>query len=178
MFQLFTKQTDLFKLLTFLCVFVKIYYLQTVRGFPDSGRKYAVFEDKSLESLPIQLDDKYGKAQSFVASIYNPKPVVDSIQEYEKYGNDGSQHNKIGNAIVNGYEAFSNFVNKAAEVIKYFTNYIFLQNSEYAEIPFRVYYLVIPFKIFVATFRQQLSWHYQEMSLEENQLFMYRNACE
>lgn len=109
----------------FASLYLKIYYLQTLGGFPDSGRKYAVREEKSQESLPIQLDNKYGKAQSFVAGIYNPKPIVDSIQEYEKYGNDGRQHNKIGNAIVNGYEAFSNIVNAVAEVIQSFSHYLF-----------------------------------------------------
>lgn len=95
-------------------------------GFPDSGRKYAVQEQKSLESIPIQLDNKYGKIQNFVADIYNPKPIVDSIQEYEKYGNDGSQHKKIGDGIVNGYEAFSNIVNAAVEVIKIYLLYYFI----------------------------------------------------
>lgn len=85
--------------------------------FPDSGRKYAVLEEKSLETIPIQLDDKYGQLQNFVAGFYNPKPIVDTIGEYEKYGNDGSRHKKVGTKLVNGYEAFSNIINAAAEVI-------------------------------------------------------------
>lgn len=85
-------------------------------SFPNSGRKYAILEQKALETLPIQLDDKYGNLQNFVAGISNPKPIIDTIQEYEKYGNDGGKHRQIGTAIVNGYEAFSNIVNAAIEV--------------------------------------------------------------
>lgn len=72
--------------------------------------------------MPIQIDDKYGQFQNFVAGFYNPKPIVDTIYEYEKYGNDGSRHNKLGSKLVNGYEVFSNIVNAAAEVIISLTN--------------------------------------------------------
>lgn len=109
---------------TFESVNVSLFqYLQTVTispSFPNSGRKYAILEQKSLESPAIQFDDKYSNLQNFVAGVYNPKPIVDSIQEYEKYGNDGGKQRQIGTAIVNGYEAFSNIVNAAVEVrLKY-----------------------------------------------------------
>lgn len=39
---------------------------------------------------------------------------MDTIQEHEKYGNDGDR--PFDRAIVNGYESFANFVNKLIEV--------------------------------------------------------------
>ncbi|KAJ8951755.1 hypothetical protein NQ318_012606 [Aromia moschata] len=85
-------------------------------GFPDSGRTVAVLEQKSLESLPIQLDDKYGNLQQFVAGIYNPKPIVDTIQEHEKYGNDGELHRKAANLFVGKVEGLSNGLNGIVEL--------------------------------------------------------------
>lgn len=84
--------------------------------FPDSGRKQAVLELQTKESLPIQLDYKYAGLQRLVAGIFNPKPVVDVTEEHEKYGNDGGAGRKVGTAVVGGFEGFSNGLNAAAEV--------------------------------------------------------------
>ncbi|CAH1375404.1 unnamed protein product [Tenebrio molitor] len=81
--------------------------------FPTSGRRQAVLEQESLIS---KADSAYSKLQHFVASFYNPKPIVDTIQEHEKYGNDGEKFRSVGVAIVGGYEAVSNLLNAAVEV--------------------------------------------------------------
>lgn len=62
------------------------------------------------------LDSFYGYAQQFVAGIFNRKPIVDTIQEHEKYGNNGDKYRNIGVAVVNGFEGLSNFLNSAVEV--------------------------------------------------------------
>ncbi|KAJ8973113.1 hypothetical protein NQ317_014452 [Molorchus minor] len=85
-------------------------------GFPDSGRQQAVLEDKIRESLPIQIDDKYGNAQNFIASFFNPKPIVDTIQEHEKYGNDGDHFRKAANVLIGGLEGVSNGLNAIVEI--------------------------------------------------------------
>uniref|UniRef100_A0A6P7GYW8 Uncharacterized protein LOC114348211 isoform X2 n=1 Tax=Diabrotica virgifera virgifera TaxID=50390 RepID=A0A6P7GYW8_DIAVI len=85
-------------------------------GFPDSGRTRAVLELQSKESAPLQLDSKYGTLQEFVARIFNPEPVVDTAQEYEKYGNDAATQKRIANVFIGGVEGFSNVLNAAVEV--------------------------------------------------------------
>ncbi|KAG5867400.1 hypothetical protein JTB14_022631 [Gonioctena quinquepunctata] len=87
-----------------------------VPPFPDSGRTMAVLEQRNQETIPIRLDDKYGRLQEFVAGFVNPKPIVDTIQEYEKYGNDGGKFRQVGTALVGGYEALSNILNAAVEL--------------------------------------------------------------
>lgn len=63
-----------------------------------------------------QKDSIYDNAQKAVISFFHPKPIIDTIQEHEKYGNTGDKFRPIGNAIVGGYEGFSNFLNAAADV--------------------------------------------------------------
>lgn len=41
---------------------------------------------------------------------------MDTIQEHEKYGNSGDKFLPIGRAIVNGYEGFSNILNRVLDV--------------------------------------------------------------
>lgn len=62
------------------------------------------------------VDSLYGYAQQFVAGLFNHKPVVDNLQEKDKYGNDGDKYRNIGIAVVNGFEGLSNFLNSAVEV--------------------------------------------------------------
>lgn len=45
---------------------------------------------------------------------------MDNIQEHEKYGNDGSQHQLIGNAVVRGSEKVANLLNAAIDVSFHF----------------------------------------------------------
>lgn len=43
-------------------------------------------------------------------------PILDTIKESDKYGNNGDKFDGISRTIVNGYEAFSNFLNTLIEV--------------------------------------------------------------
>lgn len=49
-------------------------------------------------------------------SFFKPTPLVDSIREEEKYGNDGDKFIGIGRALVSGFEGFSNFLNAIVDV--------------------------------------------------------------
>lgn len=51
----------------------------------------------------------------FVSEI-QAKPVVDTIQEHEKYGNEGDKFYGAGRALVNTFEGFANIVNKLIDV--------------------------------------------------------------
>ncbi|XP_050298935.1 uncharacterized protein LOC126737892 [Anthonomus grandis grandis] len=90
--------------------------IQFATPFPDSGRSSAVLETAAKESLPIQFDIKYGNLQQFVASLLHPKPIVDTIQEYEKYGNDGSKGRAFSTFVISGYEGLSNALNALVDV--------------------------------------------------------------
>ncbi|KAK9876577.1 hypothetical protein WA026_013957 [Henosepilachna vigintioctopunctata] len=84
-----------------------------VPGFPDSGRTRAVMEQESILS---KIDSKYSSAQKAVADILNPKPIVDTIREEEKYGNEGDKFKTVGRALVNGFEALSNTINALIDI--------------------------------------------------------------
>ncbi|KAJ8922819.1 hypothetical protein NQ315_007854 [Exocentrus adspersus] len=99
-----------------ISAFAKSKAFSAVTPFPDSGRKTAVLESKSLESLPIKFDDKYGQLQNFIAGFVHPKPIVDTIQEHEKYGNDGEHFRKVANVVVGGIEGLSNTLNTVVEL--------------------------------------------------------------
>lgn len=49
-------------------------------------------------------------------NFLTPKPIVDKIQEQEKYGNAGDKHIGVGRAVVDAYENFSNFLNALVAV--------------------------------------------------------------
>ncbi|XP_066252345.1 uncharacterized protein [Euwallacea similis] len=85
--------------------------IQFVSPFPDTGRKSPILESPAKESLPIQADIKYAKLQQFVADVLNPKPIVDTIEEYEKYGNDAGNRRAVSTKVVNAFEGFSNVLN-------------------------------------------------------------------
>ncbi|KAH1026965.1 uncharacterized protein LOC125502660 [Dendroctonus ponderosae] len=89
--------------------------IQFVTPFPDSGRKSARLESAAKESIPIQHDIKYAKLQQFVANLLHPKPIVDTIQEHEKYGNDGGKGRAAGTALVAAVEGISNALNAAVD---------------------------------------------------------------
>lgn len=73
-------------------------------------------ERKSFETIPIKIDNKYGNLQNFVAGITDPKSLTDTIQEKEKYGNDGEPFRQVANKVVGSIEGLSNVLNTVAEV--------------------------------------------------------------
>ncbi|XP_011493982.1 PREDICTED: uncharacterized protein LOC105359175 isoform X1 [Ceratosolen solmsi marchali] len=71
----------------------------------ESEKDQAFFERK--RENPISL---------FLQSILKPQPIVDSIKEEDKYGNNGDKFVVVGRAFVNGVEGISNFVNYVADL--------------------------------------------------------------
>lgn len=63
---------------------------------------------------------KYAKTQQVVADLLNPKPIVDTIQEHEKYGNDGGQGRAVGTKVVAAFEGFANILNAIVDVCYFF----------------------------------------------------------
>ncbi|KAG4079710.1 hypothetical protein HA402_009096 [Bradysia odoriphaga] len=67
-------------------------------------------EDARLEEegIPSKVLSVYDNSQLKVGDFLNSI----TIQEHEKYGNTGDKFYPVGRAIVNGYEGFSNVLNK------------------------------------------------------------------
>lgn len=52
----------------------------------------------------------------FIYGHFQPLLILDTISEHEKYGNNGDMFDGISRSLVNGYEAFSNFLNTIIQV--------------------------------------------------------------
>ncbi|XP_017064176.1 uncharacterized protein LOC108103274 [Drosophila eugracilis] len=63
------------------------------------------------EAIPSKVLSVYDNSQKKLADLSQPVPILDSISEHEKYGNNGDMFDGISRSIVNGYEAFSNLLN-------------------------------------------------------------------
>ncbi|XP_039499615.1 uncharacterized protein LOC120456707 [Drosophila santomea] len=63
------------------------------------------------EAIPSKVLSVYDNSQKKLAELAQPVPILDSISEHEKYGNNGDMFDGISRSIVNGYEAFSNLLN-------------------------------------------------------------------
>ncbi|EDV44459.1 uncharacterized protein Dana_GF20369 [Drosophila ananassae] len=63
------------------------------------------------EAIPSKVLSLYDNGQKKLAEISQPVPILDTISEHEKYGNNGDMFDGISRSIVNGYEAFSNLLN-------------------------------------------------------------------
>lgn len=66
----------------------------------------------------------YEKSQDFIAKFISAEPIVDNIKEEDKYGNSGDKFLPIGKFLVDGFEAFSNLLNKFIDVSFNCLNYL------------------------------------------------------
>ncbi|XP_044729580.1 uncharacterized protein LOC123292931 [Chrysoperla carnea] len=80
---------------------------------PPTKIEYAAQENESIFS---KKDSFYTGLHEALANIFQYKPIVDTIKEEDKYGNDGEKFRSIGKFVVGKAEGLSNFLNKAAEV--------------------------------------------------------------
>ncbi|XP_046673381.1 uncharacterized protein LOC124362707 [Homalodisca vitripennis] len=82
------------------------------------GLPSEVAEMPRKSPLDIVVEAKEGFGFNFVQrgliKALNPKPIVDTITEEEKYGNTGE--NPLGRKVVKGVEGISNLVNSAFRV--------------------------------------------------------------
>ncbi|KAH8415305.1 hypothetical protein KR222_002736, partial [Zaprionus bogoriensis] len=68
------------------------------------------------EAIPSKVLSAYDNTQKKISDISHPVPLLDSISEHEKYGNNGDKFDGISRSLVNGYEAFSNLLNSFIQV--------------------------------------------------------------
>ncbi|CAB3225245.1 unnamed protein product [Arctia plantaginis] len=80
---------------------------------PVTVRENALQETEGYGSKALSFKDGIQEAY---AGIFQPKPIVDTIRESEKYGNTGDKFYTAGRAIVGGAEGFANFVNSVLEI--------------------------------------------------------------
>ncbi|XP_068620024.1 uncharacterized protein [Battus philenor] len=73
----------------------------------------ALLETEGLGSKTLSIKDNI---HNVAAGIFQPKPLVDTIREEEKYGNNGDKFYSTGRAIVSGAESFSTLVNSVLEI--------------------------------------------------------------
>nr|XP_018905439.1 PREDICTED: uncharacterized protein LOC109036003 [Bemisia tabaci]XP_018905440.1 PREDICTED: uncharacterized protein LOC109036003 [Bemisia tabaci] len=69
-----------------------------------------------VERLKPKNSDGLSVVQSALLNFLRPMPIVDTITEEEKYGNDGDKFNRVGKSIVGGVEKVSEFVNKVTNI--------------------------------------------------------------
>ncbi|XP_022914574.1 uncharacterized protein [Onthophagus taurus] len=81
--------------------------------FKQYGREQAVLEHEHWIS---KIDSMYNRAQKKAADFLNLKPIVDTIEEHEKYGNDGEQHRGIAKALVHGFDGLGKKVNDVVDL--------------------------------------------------------------
>ncbi|KDR19842.1 uncharacterized protein LOC110829571 [Zootermopsis nevadensis] len=83
----------------------------------DSGDRTRVEYGQNMASLNY--------FQTLLLSMLQPKPIVDTIREEDKYGNDGEQLGQVGRSIVGGVEKVTNFLSSAVDlpydILKSFT---------------------------------------------------------
>ncbi|KAH8235768.1 hypothetical protein KR032_007013 [Drosophila birchii] len=63
------------------------------------------------EAIPSKVLSVYDNSQKKLAELSQPAPILDTISEHEKYGNNGDMFDGISRTLVNGYEVFSNLLN-------------------------------------------------------------------
>ncbi|XP_050360608.1 uncharacterized protein LOC126780304 [Nymphalis io] len=80
---------------------------------PVTKLESALLETEGYGSKTLSIKEN---AQNIVAGFLQPKPIVDTIREEDKYGNDGDKFRNAGRAIVGGAEGISNFFNSILEV--------------------------------------------------------------
>ncbi|XP_041986591.1 uncharacterized protein LOC121738527 isoform X2 [Aricia agestis] len=73
----------------------------------------AVEETEGYGSKILSIKENLGNV---AAGIFKPKPIVDIIEEEDKYGNTGDKFYNVGRALVNGSSKVSTYVNTLLEI--------------------------------------------------------------
>ncbi|KAJ0183775.1 hypothetical protein K1T71_000198 [Dendrolimus kikuchii] len=80
---------------------------------PVTTLESAILETEGFGSKTLSINEN---VQGVVAGLFQPLPIVDTISEEEKYGNNGDKFYSAGQAIVGSAEGLSNVVNSVLEV--------------------------------------------------------------
>ncbi|GLH07135.1 Uncharacterized protein GBIM_12660, partial [Gryllus bimaculatus] len=70
-------------------------------------------DDPEAATIPI-TKKMYDFIESVLVNVLRPKPILDTIKEEEKYGNDGEKFNKVGRSVVGGVETLTTLIASAA----------------------------------------------------------------
>ncbi|CAG4942084.1 unnamed protein product [Colias eurytheme] len=93
---------------------------ETAETVPYNDPHKQIAKDPSIhleyEGLGSKTLSVKENVQHVAAGLLQPKPIVDTIKEEEKYGNDGDKFASAGRAIVGGAESISNFINSLIAV--------------------------------------------------------------
>ncbi|KRT80363.1 hypothetical protein AMK59_8583 [Oryctes borbonicus] len=81
--------------------------------FKQYGRQYA---DLAQEHWLSQKDSAYSKTQLAAARYLDIKPIVDTIPESKKYGNNGEFHRNIAIGLMNYIDAAGAVMNNIVDV--------------------------------------------------------------
>ncbi|XP_059490871.1 uncharacterized protein LOC132205660 [Neocloeon triangulifer] len=87
------------------CLLVFLVLIDVIAGRP-------VDQINAISSFDVATQNGSNSLNGLQKLIYNylePKPIVDTIKEQEKYGNDGDVLGGVGRAIVGGTESLSVF---------------------------------------------------------------------
>ncbi|SPP77763.1 uncharacterized protein LOC117580812 [Drosophila guanche] len=93
---------------------------QVAASEPSAGFKISLLPKPSQTAESVNLEQEaiqskvlsaYDNSQKKLAEFSQPVPILDTISEHEKYGNNGDMFDGISRTIVHGYEAFSNLLN-------------------------------------------------------------------
>ncbi|XP_059609605.1 uncharacterized protein LOC132256978 [Phlebotomus argentipes] len=95
--------------------------LKSSLGNQQHASDYSRQESEGLPSKGLSLYD--GLHQKF-GSLTNAQPIVDNLREEDKYGNSGDKFYPVGRKVVDGFESFSNIINKFFEVPREITRQI------------------------------------------------------
>ncbi|GAB0100882.1 uncharacterized protein DMENIID0001_169800 [Sergentomyia squamirostris] len=101
--------------------------VQTISGLKSSLTPQEHIPDYSrqeVEGLPSKGLSIYDNLHDKFGSFMNAQPIVDSINEEDKYGNSGDKFYPVGRKVVDGFESFSNLINKFFEVPRDITRQI------------------------------------------------------
>uniref|UniRef100_A0A1B0DJS6 Uncharacterized protein n=1 Tax=Phlebotomus papatasi TaxID=29031 RepID=A0A1B0DJS6_PHLPP len=82
------------------------------------------YSRQEYEGLPSKGLSIYDNLHAKFGSLTNAQPIVDSIREEDKYGNTGDKFYPVGRKVVDGFESFSNIINKFFEVPREITRQI------------------------------------------------------
>ncbi|XP_034240443.1 uncharacterized protein LOC117644882 [Thrips palmi] len=75
-----------------------------------------LYPETVVPSPQVPDPAKKGNAvQGILLNILQPKPIVDTIREEDKYGNTGDRHQFIGRGVVAGFEGISRILNKVLD---------------------------------------------------------------
>ncbi|KAJ8679336.1 hypothetical protein QAD02_015123 [Eretmocerus hayati] len=80
---------------------------------PAQSRETARLENESDQAFLEKR--KPNPIGSLIENIVKPTPIVDGINEEDKYGNQGDRFIGVGRALVNGVEGLSNIFNAVLE---------------------------------------------------------------